>query len=31
MPAGRIFINEQYFDDAVMEIGKTYFENSKRY
>ena len=31
MPAGRIFINEKYFDDAVMEIGKTHIENSKRY
>lgn len=31
MPAGRVLINEVYFDHAVMEIGKIHIENSKRF
>jgi hypothetical protein len=31
MPAGRVLINEEYFDHAVMEVGKIYIEHSKRF
>lgn len=31
MPAGRVLINEECFDHAVMEIGKIHIENSKRF